>query len=70
MSSIAYKIKYHKVLNEFTLLFGNLLAIVELSVTTIESLIRYLLFVELSMSEELVPHFVFSWSSTAPSTGL
>ena len=39
ISSIAYKIKYYKVINEFTLLFGNLLAIVDISITTIESLI-------------------------------
>ena len=28
------------------------------------------MFVELPMSEEAVPHFVFPWSSVAPSTGL
>ena len=71
INSTAYKIKYYKFfINEFTFLFDNLCPVVYVAVTTIEAFVRALLLVELPMSDELVPHFVFPLSFVAPSTGL
>ena len=68
--SLSYKIINYKVQNEFTLGCCNLLSRTDISLSTNEPFLWSHLSLELSTPDEPFPHFVFSRSYVAPSTGL